>query len=63
MTLMRLQILGKDKLGMKIWAEAWKLNAFSVYDVEDFSNLYDGTEESPCRTPCLQTKVQFFIQR
>ena len=24
-----------------------------------YSNIYDGTEESPCSKPCLQTMVSF----
>ena len=26
-----------------------------------YSNIYDGTEESPCIKPCLQTRVSYDI--
>ena len=32
------------------------------YGDGDYSNIYDGTEESPCRKPCLQTRVSYDIK-
>ena len=42
----------------------YKMSCLSVR--EDYSgiygNIYDGTEESPCRKPCLQTRVSYDIK-
>ena len=42
----------------------YKMSCLSVgKDYGDYSNIYDGTEESPCRKPCLQTRVSYDIKK